>query len=83
MAEETIDEVIAENQGNFEEEDENKLISLDKQASQILESLNHSEKICLKEEESLENLVIPLDEESYQALCKALGSDKIEFMGIS
>ena len=56
---------------------------IDRQVCQIQELLNHLEQTSKPTEEYLENIVIPLDEELYLELCKALGSDRIEFMGIS
>ena len=61
----------------------NKLMSLDKQVSQMIQSSHPSEQTSIVMEESSGNLEIQLDEESYQELCKALDLDKIEFMGIS
>ena len=60
-----------------------KLESLEQQVSQIQELLEHSKQTSIQEEEYSESIVVPLSEELYLELCKALGSDKMPFMAIA
>ena len=60
-----------------------KLESLEQQELQIVKLVESLHPTSKMEEEYLEVLEIPLSEELYQELCKAIGSDKIRFMGIA
>ena len=51
--------------------------------SEIEQSYRSSQMIYGTEAEYLENLEIPLSEELWEELCKALGSDRIIFMAIA
>ena len=84
MAEENINEVIEENQENLEEEDENTILwatlgigfAIDVFVSRVEQQINIFRQAGMSD-------VGIIDEESYQELCKALGWDRIKFMGIS